>query len=49
MRHETMTDYNIAEIYDSPAARMTISEVFKYAGVDVIPFKGSTKLNGWGA
>lgn len=35
-----MTEYDSAEIYDHPIKHMTVKGIFRYIGVDMIPWKG---------
>ena len=35
-----MTEYNSAEIYDRPVKHMSVKGIFRYAGVDMIPWDG---------
>jgi len=34
-----MTEHNSAEIYDHPVKHMSVKGIFRYAGVDMIPWR----------
>jgi len=37
-----MTEHNTAKIYDHPIKYMTIKGIFRYVGIDMIPWKGAS-------
>ena len=36
---EPNSEYNTAEIYDHPIKHMTVKGIFRYIGVDMIPWR----------